>query len=95
MRTLKREGKIDHIDMLFLDHVEDLYQADLKVAMNELGLLKSGASIVADNVLWPGAPDYRAYVRGHKGLSSKGVKGLVMPGNHPVSCLFSSPCDAS
>lgn len=85
LRSLKREGKIDHIDMLFLDHVEDLYKQDLKVAMDELGLLKSGATIVADNVLWPGAPDYRRYVRRQKGLSSRGVKGRVMPGNYPVS----------
>lgn len=89
MRMLKSEGQLDHIDMLFLDHVEDLYEQDLKVAMDELALLRSGATIVADNVLYPGAPEYRKYVRGHNGLSSKGVKGRVVPGNIMVGLVLS------
>ena len=44
MRRLKKEGQLGNIDLLFLDHVEDLYERDLKVAMDELGLLRSGAS---------------------------------------------------
>jgi catechol O-methyltransferase len=31
----------------------------------ELGLLKKGDVIVADNVVRPGAPEYRELVRGH------------------------------
>ena len=85
MRKLKAEGKLDHIDMLFIDHVEEMFKPDLQVAMDELGLLKSGACIVADNILVPGAPGYREYVRSHKGLSSKGVEALIVPGDFPVS----------
>lgn len=51
LRRLKREGMLDHIDFLFLDHVEDLYEQDLKVAMDELQLLPSGSVLVADNVV--------------------------------------------
>jgi catechol O-methyltransferase len=93
MRKLKADGKLSQIDMLFIDHVEEMFKPDLQVAMEELGLLKVGASILADNILIPGAPEYREYVRGHQGLSSKGVKALIVPGDFPVSafnviCLF-------
>ena len=88
LRKLKQDGKIDHIDFLFLDHVEDLYEQDLKVAMDELMLLKSGSRIVADNVLRPGAPKYREYVRGHHGLRSRAVKGLIIPGEFEVGSVF-------
>ncbi|KAF2792487.1 S-adenosyl-L-methionine-dependent methyltransferase [Melanomma pulvis-pyrius CBS 109.77] len=79
LRGFKTDGRLDHIDFLFLDHVETLYTQDLKVC-EELGLLKSGGIVVADNVVRPGAPEYRDYVRGHPGLKSWGIKGLIMPG---------------
>lgn len=79
MRKLKADGKIDTIDMLFLDHVEDLYVQDLKVAMDELVLLKGGSTIAADNVLMPGAPAYKKYVKGHPRLSTKSVKRMITP----------------
>jgi catechol O-methyltransferase len=47
----------------------------------ELGLLNKGAVIVADNVVRPGAPDYRELVRSHPGLKSEGVSGLIQPGD--------------
>ncbi|KAF2261177.1 S-adenosyl-L-methionine-dependent methyltransferase [Lojkania enalia] len=79
LRTLKAGGRLDHADLIFLDHVENLYVQDLTVC-EELGLLKTGVCIVADNVLMPGAPEYRQYVRSHPKLKSWGVKGLIMPG---------------
>lgn len=87
MRKLTDDGKLTHIDMLFIDHVEERFKPDLQVAMDELGLLKSGACVVADNVLVPGAPAYREYVRGHQGLTSKGVEALIVPGDFDVSGL--------
>jgi catechol O-methyltransferase len=51
LRKLKQEGQVDHIEFLFLDHVEDLYEQDLKVAMDELQLLPAGSIVVADNVV--------------------------------------------
>ncbi|KAK4541046.1 hypothetical protein LTR36_008415 [Oleoguttula mirabilis] len=80
LRELKSSGEVEKVDFLFMDHVEDLYEQDLKVC-EELGLLKSGACIVADNVVRPGAPAYRTYVRSHAGLRSSGVKGLIVPGD--------------
>jgi catechol O-methyltransferase len=84
INRLQAEKKLTTIDFLFLDHVEDLYVADLKVCEN-LSLLKPGSMIVADNVVRPGAPQYREYVRQHIGMESWGVKGLIIPGDFEVS----------
>jgi catechol O-methyltransferase len=88
LRKLKADGKVSSIDFLFLDHVEDLYEQDFRVAMDELGLLKTGAVIFADNVVRPGAPKYREHVRGRTDLRSEGVKGLIMPGEFDVGLIF-------
>ena len=79
LKRLQAEGAIATIDVLFLDHVEKLYEADFKLAMS-LGLLKPGAEAWADNALRPGAPEYVAYVRSQPRLESKGLKALIMPG---------------
>jgi catechol O-methyltransferase len=75
---------LSNIDFLFLDHVESLYVPDFK-ACEELGLLKKGAVITADNIVRPGAPEYRAFVRSHPRLKSSEVKALIQPGDIEVS----------
>ncbi|QYS99155.1 hypothetical protein H0G86_006308 [Trichoderma simmonsii] len=80
LRKLHEKGDLNKIDFLFLDHVEDLYVSDFKVC-EELGLLQQGAVIAADNVVKPGAPEYRKYVRDHPRLESTAVKGLIQPGD--------------
>lgn len=47
----------------------------------ELGLFSKGTVVVADNVVRPGAPEYREFVQGHPGLKSEGVQGLIQPGD--------------
>ena len=62
----KEEGK--QIDFLFIDHVKHLYLSDLKLAL-ELQILAKGCVVVGDNILYPGSPDYKAYMlsdEGHK-----------------------------
>jgi predicted O-methyltransferase YrrM len=86
LRKLQKEGTLSSIDFLFLDHVEDLYAPDFKVC-EELGFLKKGAVIAADNVVRPGAPEYRAFVRSHPRLQSTGVRGLIQPGDLEVRTL--------
>lgn len=49
------------IDFLFIDHVKQLYLSDLKLAL-EMDLLAPGCVVVADNILAPGAPDYKEYM---------------------------------
>lgn len=68
------------VDLLFLDHSEELYAADFKVCEG-LGLFKEGSVVVADNVVRPGAPKHRALVRNLKGWKSEGVRGLIQPGD--------------
>jgi catechol O-methyltransferase len=73
IKMLKAEGKIDHIDVLFIDHWEEFYLPDLMVCEDE-GLLKKGAVVLADNVDMPGAPKYLEYVqKGGRGAEG-GVK---------------------
>lgn len=76
------------IDFLFLDHDEALYEPDVKLA-EKLGFLdKEGALVIADNVLRPGAPEYRSYMRNNPRLSkSWGLPGLIVPGDFEVSWL--------
>lgn len=87
MKKLVEEGKITEIDLLFLDHVEDLYEQDFKI-VEGLGVLNKGAIVVADNVVRPGAPEYREYIRGDakkkEGWESWGVKSLIWPGDFEV-----------
>ena len=88
LRQLVSEGKLarGQVDVFFLDHIEELYKQDFRLAWEELGLLRKGSYAVADNVLVPGAPEYRAFVRAQEGrLESYGVKGLIIPGDIEVS----------
>lgn len=84
LRKLHSEGVLNHVDLLFLDHVEDLYVSDFQVC-ESLGLLRSGALVVADNILRPGAPQYREFMRGYPKVDSWAIKGLIIPGELEVS----------
>ena len=83
LRDLKASAELERIDLLFLDHVEDLYKQDLQVC-EELGMIKSGSTLIADNVVRPGAPQYREYVRGVAEYCSYGLESLIMPGDFEV-----------
>ena len=87
IKRLHAEKKLTTIDFLFLDHVEDLYVTDLKVCEN-LSLLQPRSMVVADNVLRPGAPQYREYVRQHPRMESWSVKGVIIPGDYEVSSSY-------
>jgi len=56
----KRFGE-NSVAMLFMDHRGSLFHEDLQ-NFQELGLLKEGAMVVADNVLKPGAPYFLWHV---------------------------------
>ncbi|KAI1486284.1 S-adenosyl-L-methionine-dependent methyltransferase [Biscogniauxia mediterranea] len=70
LRKLYAEGLVkEHgVDMVFMDHWEKFYLPDLELC-EELKLFREGSLAVADNVDFPGAPDYHAYVK--KGGSGK------------------------
>jgi catechol O-methyltransferase len=54
------------LDFLFIDHNKDAYLPDL-LSIIERGWLHPGSVVVADNVLVPGSPKYRAYMRRNQG----------------------------
>ena len=62
-RLLELSGR-HSADLLFLDHWKDRYLPDIHTA-ESCGVLRAGTVIVADNVIYPGTPDYLAYVRAH------------------------------
>lgn len=62
IKRLHREGALEQIDFMFLDHYKPAYTQDLKLC-EELGLIRPGAVLAADNVIKPGNPPYLDYVR--------------------------------
>ena len=49
-------------DLVFLDHHKDLYLPDAKL-LYRVGGIAHGTVIFADNVIFPGCPDYLAWAR--------------------------------
>ena len=66
--ALEREHGFAHgtLDFVFIDHDKDLYLPDLKRIV-ERGWLHRGSVVVADNVKFPGAPEYRKHMAAHEG----------------------------
>jgi catechol O-methyltransferase len=54
------------LDFVFLDHDKDAYLSDLELIL-ERGWLHRGSVVVADNVKFPGAPEYRSYMQAQEG----------------------------
>ncbi|MGH3871073.1 MAG: O-methyltransferase [Pseudonocardiaceae bacterium] len=57
------EGQLDFV---FVDHDKPAYLPDLHRILGQ-GWLHPGSVVVADNVQYPGAPEYRAYLRQQEG----------------------------
>ena len=54
------------LDFVFIDHDKSAYLPDVERLLARRWL-HPGAVVVADNVKFPGAPDYRDYMRAHEG----------------------------
>ncbi len=54
------------VDLVFIDHAKDAYLPDLQLILQQ-GWLRPGALVVADNIKFPGAPEYRAYMVENEG----------------------------
>ena len=61
------------LDLGFVDHDKGAYLPDLRRVL-ERGWLRRGALVVADNVRFPGAPDYRAYMSREQGRTWQTVE---------------------
>lgn len=55
------------LDFVFLDHDKHAYLSDLQSILDR-GWLHPGSIVVADNILVPGAPRYRAQMRREQGI---------------------------
>lgn len=54
------------VDFVFVDHDKEAYLTDLKLILGR-GWLHKGSAVVADNIKFPGAPDYLAYMNEQEG----------------------------
>lgn len=54
------------LDLVFIDHAKDAYVPDLQRIL-AAGWLHTGSVVIADNVGFPGAPEYRAYMEAAEG----------------------------
>jgi len=68
MQTLREQHGLgaDSVDFVFVDHAKDAYLPDLQ-RIEAAGWLHRGSVVVADNVKFPGAPAYRAYLKQNEG----------------------------
>ncbi|KAI9296925.1 catechol O-methyltransferase [Neoconidiobolus thromboides FSU 785] len=81
LSELKEVHKVEKVDLFFLDHIKTEYLNDFKLA-NEAKLFHSNSIIIADNVIWPGAPDYVEYVSNHQDFESKTYEFLLEAKGH-------------
>jgi len=73
---------VDTVDYVLIDHVYWCFLKDL-LLLQKNGTLRKGAVVVADNVLLPGAPDYRRYVKTSAHFST--VEHIVdLPASHVI-----------
>ena len=61
--TLSQEHDVKQgFDLIFIDHWKNVYLRDLKL-LEQFGLIRKGTVVVADNMIYPGAPDYLEYTK--------------------------------
>ncbi|KAJ6116364.1 hypothetical protein N7512_006089 [Penicillium capsulatum] len=77
LRELIRErNEITQVDMLMFDHWQELYRPDVWL-LEELGVLVPGVTVLlADNIIMPGAPDYREWMEATPEKKRKLLKSL-------------------
>lgn len=67
--NLKAEYGINKLDFIFIDHLKTLYKPDM-IRIIENDLLENGSVILADNVIYPGSPDYLEFIRNNPQFKS-------------------------
>ena len=53
---------VPKIDFLFIDHDKDSYLPDLQI-LERAGMVRSGTTVVADNIIFAKISDYMSYVK--------------------------------
>ena len=54
------------VDLVFIDHAKEAYLPDIKMIIDR-GWLHPGSIAVGDNIKFPGAPEYHAYMKENEG----------------------------
>ncbi len=67
---------VHSFDFIFIDHGGPSYLPDFKL-LEQLGLISSGTMIVADNVIYPGAPDYMHYIHNNPNYRTKTYESMI------------------
>ncbi|EAW16450.1 O-methyltransferase [Aspergillus fischeri NRRL 181] len=62
LHQLYTTGEVKHIELMFIDHYKAAYITDVKLC-EHYGMISPGTVLAADNVLFPGNPQYLEYVR--------------------------------
>lgn len=70
LEWLTKQYGFEKVDMIFVDHWKDRYLDDIKLA-EHLNILRYGTVVLADNVIFPGTPEYLKYVRNHAYFTSQ------------------------
>ena len=63
LQTLHQRG-VQTVDFGLIDHVKHLYLKDLLV-LQKNGFLRKNSVVLGDNVLTPGSPEFRQYLKEH------------------------------
>jgi catechol O-methyltransferase len=66
LARLNQELGAGELDVVFIDHAKEAYLPDLERIL-AAGWLHPGSVVVADNVRFPGAPEYQAYMTAQEG----------------------------
>lgn len=97
LSRLVKEGMVTKgtVDFMLLDHWKDFYISDLQIC-EKFSLLRPGSVVLADNIIFPGAPEYLAYVQA--GVAEASPDGFtyatktadfILPFGGPVSNVYS------
>jgi catechol O-methyltransferase len=75
VQRLESEHGFEHgsVDFVFIDHAKDAYLSDLELIVDR-GWLHPGSIVVADNIKFPGAPDYREHMRAQEGKAWRSIE---------------------
>jgi len=61
INDIKNKHSINSFDCVFIDHEKSVYLPDL-LLLEKTNLIKKGTVLIADNILYPGSPEYKKYV---------------------------------
>ncbi|CAF3165455.1 unnamed protein product [Rotaria sp. Silwood2] len=73
---LNKTFHINTFDLIFIDHDGAAYLPDFML-LEQYNLIKSGTMIVADNVIYPGAPKYLKYIRNNPNYTTRMYESTI------------------